>query len=76
MATKKKIIQETPVDKPLEVKAEPTVNTVLAESRLKKKQFPGDWKKVTLDELKSLEDKGLLMGYNPETNEALIKETK
>jgi hypothetical protein len=36
---------------------------------------PGKWRKVSFEELADLESKGLLKGYDPETSEALIKES-
>jgi hypothetical protein len=35
---------------------------------------PGNWKKVTREELAQLEQRGKLVGYDPATGEVLIKE--
>jgi len=40
----------------------------------KKPRSPGAWKKVTSQELMALEASGKLVGYDPSTQEALIKE--
>jgi hypothetical protein len=41
----------------------------------KKQRSPGAWKKVTPEELAKIEASGKLKGYDPSTQEALIKET-
>jgi bifunctional DNase/RNase len=75
MAYKKKILavkQDAPVSMKEEVFDE-KVNTVEEEIQNKVRVRPsGNWKKVSQSELESLEKQGLLKGYDPETQEALI----
>lgn len=62
-----------------EVVADGVVRDVGAENPIldnpweKKPRAFGNWKKVTFDELSQLEAEGKLSGYDPSTQEALIK---
>lgn len=49
---------------------------LIYEADKKKVRFSGNWKRVSEAQLAKLESDGLLIGYDPETQEALIKEKK
>lgn len=52
-------------------------NSVMEAFQNKKKQrAPGNWVKVTPAALKMYQDGGQLIGYDPKTGEALLKERK
>lgn len=39
-----------------------------------KKRYPGNWVKLSEDELKEAQESGTLKGYNPKTGEGLLNE--
>jgi len=63
---------ETPDKAPEETIAKD--GTVGALSSPPKKETKGNWIKVTLEQVKSLQAEGKLVGYRPSTGEALRKE--
>ena len=73
MAKKKQAAQEEEIKSPIEFSEEPVVNTVAELISVEKREQKGNWKKVSPEELKMLEESGKLIGYNPSTQEALTE---
>lgn len=48
-------------------------NPIMDNPLEKKPRASGDWKKVTFEEMAQLEADGKLAGYDPSTQEALVK---